>query len=252
MLLTFDHDVVRELKLNRPPVNALTIELIVNLRQAIEAAPKDSVRAIVISGAPGRFCAGLDLPVLVTLGREEIQRLWKELYALLRAIATSPVPIVAALTGHAPAAGAVITLFCDWRIMAEGEFKVGLNEVRVGLPVPPLLLAGLRRLVGPHRAERLAVSGVLISPICAQQYGLVDELAPVQHIVDRAVKRCHQLLELPPGAMTTTRQLARAELAELFAHDLSAELESVMASWYRPEAQTTIRAVVEKLGKKSG
>jgi hypothetical protein len=60
------------------------------------------------------------------------------------------------------------------------------------------------------------------------------------------------LLELPPGAMTTTRQMARAELAELFARDLSAELESVMASWYRPEAQTTIRAVVEKLGKKSG
>lgn len=250
MLLTFDHGPVRELRLNRPPVNALTIELIVSLRQAIERAPQDGAGAIVMSGSPGRFCGGLDLPVLLTLDREKIQTLWKEFYALLRAIAISPVPIVAALTGHAPAGGAVISLFCDWRILAEGEFKIGLNEVRVGLPVPAVLLAGLRRLVGPHKAERLAVSGVLISPVCAQQYGLVDELAPLQHVVDRALKRCQQLLEVPTHAMTSTRRLARAELLELFASDLSAEIESVQASWWCPEAQNTLRAIVQRLGNK--
>ena len=250
MILTLNHGPVRELRLNRPPVNALTIELIANLREAIENAPQDGVTAIVLSGAPGRFSGGLDVPILLGLGREQIQKLWQELYGLLRAIATSPIPVVAAITGHAPAGGTVLSLFCDWRIMAEGDFKIGLNEVQVGIPLPPIILAGLRRLVGSRQAERLAVSGALISPAEALQVGLVDELAPVEHVIDRATAWCSGMLALPPHAMTTTRQAARKDLRVLFASNLDPELDSVLAGWFHPEAQSTLRAIVAQLGKR--
>lgn len=164
MIQTIEHGALRELRLDRPPVNALSGELIVALRKAIQAAPGDGARAVILSGAPGRFSGGLDVPLLLGLDRAAMASLWREFYALLGAIAASPIPIVAAITGHAPAGGTVLALFCDWRIMAEGDYKIGLNEVQVGIPLPPVILAGLRRLIGPRQAERLAVSGGLFSP----------------------------------------------------------------------------------------
>jgi Delta3-Delta2-enoyl-CoA isomerase len=114
MITTIEHDSVWELRLNRPPVNALSLELIVGLREEIEKAARDGIRALILSGAPGRFSAGLDVPLLLGLEPPAIADLWRELYALLRAIAASPIPIAAAVTGHAPAGGTVLALFCDW------------------------------------------------------------------------------------------------------------------------------------------
>ena len=132
---------VRELHLNRPPANALSPELIVALREAVEAAPKDGARALVLSGGPGMFSAGLDVPLLVALDRPAIAAAWRELYSLMRALACSPIPIAAAITGHGPAGGTVLALFCDWRGMAEGDWKMGFNEVQVGIPLPPVILS---------------------------------------------------------------------------------------------------------------
>src|SRR5580700_2364764 len=186
MILVTNHGTVRELQLNRPPVNALNFDLVAALRQAVEAAPHNGVRALILSGASGKFSAGLDIPQLLGLDRTAIAALWRELYALLKALATSPIPIAAAITGHAPAGGTVLPLFCDRRIMAEGDFKLGLNEVQVGIPLPPVIVAALRRVVGPRHAESLGVSGALISPAEALTVGLVDELAPPGQVIERA------------------------------------------------------------------
>ena len=178
--------------------------------------------------------------------------LWREFYALLGAIAGSPIPIVAALTGHAPAGGTVLAIFCDWRIMAEGDYRIGLNEVQVGIPVPPVILSGLRRLVGLRLAERMAVGGGLFSPPEALDLGLVDELVALEQVVERAVEWCQRLLALPPDAMSNTRRLARADLAAVFEADLEPELQRVIAGWWSPETQATLRALAERLGKKTG
>jgi len=250
MILTFEHGPIRELRMNRPPVNALTADLIVALRQAIETAPQQGMRALVLSGTPGRFSGGLDVPLLLTLSRPEIAAMWRELYSLLKALAASPIPIVAAITGHAPAGGTVLALFCDCRVMAAGDFKLGLNEVQVGIPLPPVILAALRRLVGPRQAERLAVSGLLISPQEALEIGLVDEVAPADQVIERALEWCKSRLALPAEAMAVTRREARADLVEVFERDFDPELQKVTAAWWHPETQSTLRTLVEKLAKK--
>jgi len=252
MIKAIEHERIRELRLDRPPVNALSLELIAALRKAIQAAPADGVRALLLSGTPGRFSGGLDVPLLLGLDRASMAKLWREFYGLLGAIAGSAVPIVAAITGHAPAGGTVLALFCDWRVMADGEFKLGLNEVQVGIPLPPVILAGLRRLVGLRQAERLAVTGELLSPRDALQAGLVDELVPTERVPEHALARCRTLLALPQEAMTSTRRLARADLAAIFQADLEPELQQVIATWWSSETQTTLRALVERLGKKAG
>ena len=251
MILTTDHGPIREVRLNRPPVNALSIEFIAALRQAIEQASKDGLHAVVLSGAPGMFSAGLDIPLLIRLDRAGIERLWRELYGLLKVLATSPIPIAAAVTGHAPAGGTVLALFCDWRVAARGEFKLGLTEVQVGIPLPPVILAALQRQVGARQAERLAVGGPIVSPEEALGVGLVDELMAPDQVVEGALTWCRSLLAVPPGAMLDTRRRARADLVALFERNAEVELSSVVDAWWSEETQQALRAVVEKLGKKS-
>jgi Delta3-Delta2-enoyl-CoA isomerase len=250
MLITTDHGPIRELQLNRPPVNALTTELMRTLRHAIESAPQQGVRALILSGSPGKFSAGLDIPLLIGLDQPAIVTLWHELYALLKSLACSPIPIVAAITGHAPAGGTVLAVFCDRRIMAQGDFKIGLNEVQVAIPLPPVILAALRRQVGARCAEWLSVTGTLISPDQALQSGLVEELVPAENVVHRAIQWCQTLLALPAQAMSTTRRAARADLVALFARDLEDESRHIAAIWSTPEAQNTLRAVAQKLKKR--
>ncbi|MGA2354873.1 MAG: enoyl-CoA hydratase/isomerase family protein [Terriglobales bacterium] len=250
MISISNHGAIRQLRLNRPPVNALNLELVAALRQAVEAAPQDGARALVLSGAPGRFSAGLDVPLLLGLDRAAMAALWREFYALLKALAGSPIPIVAVITGHAPAGGTVLPLFCDWRVGAEGEFKLGLSEVQVGIILPPMVLAALRRQIGPRQAERLAVTGALISPQEALQVGLLDEVVAVDRVVDRALEWCQTLLAFPAEAMAVTRRNSRADLVALCAN-FEAEIDVVTEGWWSPETQRSLRTMVDRLKKKS-
>jgi Delta3-Delta2-enoyl-CoA isomerase len=252
MIKCIEHGKIRELRLDRPPVNALSPKLIFTLRKEIQVAPGQDVRALILSGLPGRFSGGLDIPVLLGLDRSAMAELWRDFYGLLGAIARSTVPIAAAITGHAPAGGTVLALFCDWRVMAEGNYKIGLNEVQIGIPLPPVILRGARRLVGPRLAERFAVSGELLSSQEAVRLGLVDELASPDRVVDQALEWCQRLLASPAEAMTMTRRAARADLTAIFETNLEPELERVTESWWSPSTQASLHTLAERLGKKAG
>jgi len=205
---------IHELRLARPPANALNPELVQALRQAVETAPDLGARGIVLSGRPGMFSGGLDVPELVRLERAAMESFLGEFFGLMRAIAASRVPSVAAIAGHAPAGGAVLAIFCDARIMAEGDYRIGLNEVQVGLSLPAVIHAALERVVGIRQAERLAVSGRLVSGAEALRIGLVDELVPEGTVVPRALELAVELAALPPRAMSRTRELCRRGLVE--------------------------------------
>lgn len=253
MIVTTDHGEaggVRELRLDRPPVNALTPELVAALRDAVTRAPGEGARALVLSGSPGRFSGGLDIPVLVDFDRPAVEQLWQDFYRLLLALAASPIPIAAAITGHSPAGGAVLATYCDYRIMAEGDFRIGYNEVAVGIPMPLAILRCVSRQVGPRQAERLCGAGLLISPQEAHRIGLVDELVPLDRVVERAVEWASGMIALPPNAMSQTRQAARADLVRLMEEGLATEGDLLVNNWFSEETQTSLRGIVERMKKK--
>ncbi len=134
--------------MDRPPANALNPELVERLLAALETARMDGARAIVLTGRPGMFSGGLDVPELLPLDRRHIEAFWGLFFNLTRQLAASPVPVIAAVSGHAPAGGAVLALHCDWRIGVTDRYKIGLNEVQVGLPVPGTVLVALEEAVG--------------------------------------------------------------------------------------------------------
>ncbi|MDP2324363.1 MAG: enoyl-CoA hydratase/isomerase family protein, partial [Gammaproteobacteria bacterium] len=130
------HDAVAEIRMDRPPANALNREFVERLLAALETARMDGAHAIILTGRPGMFSGGLDVPELLGLDRRQVEAFWGLFFSLTRQLAGSPVPVIAAISGHAPAGGAVLALQCDWRIGVTGQFRIGLNEVQVGLPVP--------------------------------------------------------------------------------------------------------------------
>jgi enoyl-CoA hydratase/carnithine racemase len=250
MIERIEHDDVLEVRLARPPANALSDELIAALLAAVREAPEAGARAVVLSGRPGMFSAGLDVPSFLQLDRAGIARAWGDFFELMKALATSPVPTAAAMTGHAPAGGCVLSLFCDERVMAAGDFRIGLNEVQVGLPMPPVIFAALAHIVGTRRAERLCATAALIPSAEALEIGLVDELAQVEEVVDTAHARLAPMLALPPNAVRRTRAVARADLAAAFDDLDEVAFEHFVDDWFSPETQGSMQALVDRLEEK--
>ncbi len=239
---------IHELRLARPPVNALDPALCEALRAALRQAIDAGAQGIVLAGGPKVFSAGLDVPHLMTLDGPALHRAWEAFFHAARDLAGSPVPVVAALNGHAPAGGCVLALCCDYRIMAEGPYSIGLNETRVGLVAPAGIQALLARVVGPHRAERLLVAGEMVESRRALEIGLVDELADLDAVPARAREWLAALLTLPRKPMLATRAIARAEVVAALQPERIG-LERFTASWNDPDTQAALRALLAKLGK---
>jgi len=250
MLKKIKHGSILEIRLERAPANALNPALVRELRLAIEAAPEAGARAIVLSGMPGMYSGGLDVPELMGLDKAAMGHFWQDFFRLLYSIALSPVPIAAAITGHSPAGGAVLAIFCDVRIAAQGNFKIGLNEVQVGLPVPRVILAALVRLVGERHAEHLAVHGLLVSPDEALRTGLVDTVVAQEEVIPAALEWCRTITALPSVAMQTTRNALRADFKVLFDTLGPATGEEMTRVWFSAETQSVLRALVDKLAAK--
>lgn len=250
MLERIQHGGILELRLARPPVNALNPELLAALREAIEQAPDAGAQALVVSGGPGVFSAGLDVPRLLQLDGAGLEDAWRAFFGVCEALARSPLLSVAAIGGHSPAGGAVLSLFCDYRIMARGPFKIGLNEVQVGLFVPDCIQYALRRIVGAYRAERLMIAGAMIDAEQALTYGLVDELTDQEHVAVRAVAWLGEMLRLPAHALQNTRAIARADLVEVISDPARLDIPRFLKGWYREETQAVLQALVQRLKTK--
>ena len=252
---TIEHGPIRELRLARPPVNALDTELCRALIAALDAAMASGVRGLVLSGNDKVFSAGLDVPHLLAHGdnRDALLDSWNAFFGVARTLADSRVPVVAALTGHAPAGGCVLALCCDYRVLARSPdparpFALGLNETQVGLVAPEGIQQLLRRVVGIYRAERLLIAGEMVPAERALEIGLVDELVAPADVVPRAVAWLQQLLKLPHHPMLQTRALARADLVAAL-HSDNIQLERFIEAWYAPDTQSALQAMVARLKK---
>ncbi|MBO9717802.1 MAG: enoyl-CoA hydratase/isomerase family protein [Pseudoxanthomonas sp.] len=251
-----EHGRIRELQLARPPVNALDGTLCRALIAALDAAVADGADAVVLSGAPGIFSAGLDVPFLLSLGedRHALRAAWGSFFGAARALAGLRIPVVAAITGHSPAGGCVLSLCCDYRVMArsndpEKPYAIGMNETQVGLAVPDGAQQLMRRVVGRHRAERLLVAGRMVPAEEALRLGLVDELAALDDVVPRALIWVQELLRLPRAPMLQTRALARADLVQALDPE-HLHLDRFVDGWYEPDTQAGLHALLAKLGKR--
>jgi enoyl-CoA hydratase/carnithine racemase len=250
MIEVIAHGPVHEIRMARGPANALDSDLLARLYDALLAAPGNGAQAIVLgSSFPNFFSGGMDVPHLLAHDFAGMTATWRKFFAVCRALASSPVPVAAAISGHAPAGGCVLALCCDYRLMARGNGRIGLNETQVGLAVPEAIQHLMRRVVGPYRAERLIVAGAMLDAESAAKLGLVDELVDADELVPRARAWLESLLALPRAPMLATRKLARADLNAALDAFGDAELDAFLEQWNAPDTQAALQALVARLKK---
>jgi enoyl-CoA hydratase/carnithine racemase len=173
------------LRLDRPPANALVPEVLTEFDEAREQLLADEPRAVVVTGRDGFFCAGVDLKVTPTLDAEGQRAMVDGINQLVIGWYGFPRPVVAAVTGHAIAGGMVIALCADYRVGATAG-KLGLTELKVQVPYPVGALAIVQAELPPPAARALVLRSHLVEPDEALRLGLVDELAGLDEVFERA------------------------------------------------------------------
>ena len=188
-------------------VNAMSVGMLDALHAALARAERDEA-VVLLRGRPGCFSAGFDLKTLGK-GGEAAVRMVQRGAELAERVLGFPRPFVAACTGHAYPMGAFLLLACDRRIGAEGEFRIGLNEVRIGLTLPHFAVEIARQRLAPAYFQR-TVTGDLYGPEEAVRAGFLDEVVPAAQLASRAFEVARDLSAVHAEAHRETKRRVRA------------------------------------------
>lgn len=232
--------------------NVLDLELCRELASTLSRLESGPARAVVLTGSGSSFSAGVDLLRVVDGGADYVRSFIPALCDAARQVFAFPRPLVAAINGHAIAGGCLIACAADVRLMAAGGGGIGVPELKVGVPFPAAALEILRYSAPAVGAQRLIMSGRILSPTEAVDSGLVDEVVPPEELLDRAVGAAEALLRVPAVSFALTkRQLRGPALARLDSEGRAIDAE-VSDAWTSPEILTAIGSYVERTLKKRG
>ncbi|WP_040496015.1 crotonase/enoyl-CoA hydratase family protein [Ilumatobacter nonamiensis] len=204
--------------------NALSKDIIASVLAALdEAESDDSVTSFVVHGREGKFSAGFDLNVMRSGDLAAMSDLVSDGGELVRRLYDASVPVVAACTGHALAAGALVLLGCDVRVGADIDCKIGLNEVAIGMVLPDWAFTiSLARLSNRH-VQRSVATARITNAADAVDVGYLDEVAPADQVLDVAVARAAEFAALHPGAYRGTVAKLRGEVVSTMAAQIAAD-----------------------------
>ena len=245
MIARDDRDGIRLLRLAHGKVSAMDIELGEAFAAEMADAATAPITAVIVTGSGSSFSAGVDLFRVVKDGPDYGRRFLPVLDALLRSALTLPKPLVAAINGHAIAGGCILAACCDHRIMVEGNGRIGVPELAVGVPFPalPLQIMSARVADGPLRDLVFSARTVHVDE--AKAMGLIDEKCPSGMLIDRAMEVAERLSKIPAGAFALTKESFVAPILQRTAAlaDLNAR---VTEAWLQPHTYDTIRAYLER------
>ena len=187
--------------------NALSPGLVGAVDEALDRAEKEA-RCLVIAGRPGRFSAGFDLGVMQQ-GGDAVRVMVGAGAELAVRLYGFPIPVVMACTGHALAMGAVLLLTADTRLGAEGEVKLGLNEVAIGMTLPVFAVELARDRLSPRYATRAVLEAEMYTPATAVEAGFLDRVVASEALLDEARAEGQRLSQLDPRAHYKTKLALR-------------------------------------------
>jgi enoyl-CoA hydratase/carnithine racemase len=234
--------------LDRGAIHAIDPQTITELRELLQQAAGDQeVRALVLTSANHKFLSiGFDLPLLLEMTPEEMQSFFHDFNTLCLKLYTFPKPTVAAITGHATAGGCILALCCDHRIIAEGRKLMGVNELKIGVPVPFLAQQVLAAVCGEANAMEAVESGELYDPPRLLEMGMVDRAAPLEEVHPLALARAAELGALHPKAFAGSKQNRVMGVAEQFLQRRTEREQAFLACWHTDEAQQLLREAAKK------
>jgi enoyl-CoA hydratase len=218
-------DTVAVITLDDGKANAIGHATLAACNDALDRAESEA-RAVVIEGRHGRFSAGFDLATM-TESTEAMRELVIGGARLMMRIYGSPLPTVAACTGHALAAGALLLLSCDRRLGTAGTAKIGLNEVAIGMPLPVFAVELARERLAPSEFTAATMGARVYDPEGAVRAGYLDEVVADFDLVTAAIGEARELGELHSGAYSRTKTVARQAVIDRILDTLEDDMASI-------------------------
>lgn len=240
-ILTFD----------RGKSNPMNLQMFVEMIAVLKSLKNDeNSKALVISGKENFYSSGLDLPEIMTYDKDKTRLFWKTFMELVIELVAFPKPLVAAITGHAPAGGCIVAIACDYRIMGGGNFKIGLNEIPVGITVPRHIFELYAFWLGKHRAYQFLMEGKLMNPQQASDAGLIDVVVPVEQVLETAERKVAHYLKFDQKTWSASKLNLRTDIINTVTNYDNDLLDKVIDHWFHPHTQSILNGFVAMLQKK--
>lgn len=234
--------------LNRKITNALDLTLITQLGDSIRNATQDpAIHGFVLTSANEKFFSiGLDIPQLFPLSKDEFMVFYRTFNRFCVDLYTLPMPTIAAITGHAVAGGCILALCCDNRYIAEGKKKMGLNELKLGVPVPYPADRILHQIVGFQEAQEIIDTGDFFLPETLLKIGLVDKILPGDQLRAKVIEK----VKSTGACDRTAYSLSKQNRTELVAAQIMERLEEkekrFVECWYADKTRKRLQAAMKK------
>jgi enoyl-CoA hydratase/carnithine racemase len=239
-------DGIGTIRLNRPPMNALNIQLQEELRAVSrEVTADEAIRAVVVYGGEKVFAAGADIKEMSGMGYPAMSARAGEITSSIAAVAAIPKPVVAAITGYALGGGCELALACDWRVAADNA-KLGQPEINLGIIPGAGGTQRLARLVGPAKAKDIVMSGRFVDAAEALAIGLVDKVVPADDVYSAAVELVRQYTSGPAVALRAAKLAIDGGLDMDLASGLAWETQLFAALFATDDKAEGMGAFVEK------
>lgn len=224
-LVKFDvADGVATLEMDDGKVNVMTFDMLAALSESIESARAENAMLVIRSGAAKAFSAGFDVKVLSSGDADAARRLLTAGARLLVQLLAYPSPVVAVCQSHAYPMGAFILLASDFRLGTHGDYRVGLNEVTIGIPVPDFALALVRSRVPANHRIKIAALGRMLSPAEAVEAGFLDQLVNASEIDEILAALIEDLRAVNPSAHASTKRRLRSETVRSIVQSIAGEI----------------------------
>ena len=244
------HGHITVLRLAHGKASALDVELLSAFIDELNGIKKSDVRALVLTGSGSIFSAGVDLFRLTEGGAAYVDEFLPLLNDSLLALFELSLPVVAAVNGHAIAGGCILAQACDYRLMAEGTGKIGIPELLVGVPLPPVPFEIVRFAVPQQHLQKLAESGATYLPDDALRHGLIDEIVAPEKLLERAMEVATNLSRIPPDVFAITKLQIRQPCMDRLAAVKPELLVDVAEIWRDPETHGRIREYLARTVRK--
>jgi len=233
--------------LERPRGNAINYDFLEVAGAAIRGAESPDVGAVVITGKGRAFCTGLDLAESLDYDRDELGRFVDAFEAFFERVFRLDKPVVAAINGHAVAGGCILAMAADVRVMADGEFTIGINEVEVGIPFPAVAFEIARLAVRPEAYADCFLEGRRLTPAEALRLGIVHECAPPDELLSAATARARRLAAHPLEAFATIKRELRGPSVDRIRETRGARRSAFLDAWLSAEGRASRQGILARL-----
>ncbi len=238
-------DTIAILRLDNGVTNAIGPQMLADMMSALDAIA-DRYRGLVICGNAKFFSMGFDLPHIYKFDRAEMSEFFREFNRVTLRLFTLPIPTAAAISGHAVAGGMILALTCDYRIADNPKAKLGLNEIKLGVPIPYLTDLMLRHLAGDRLASEINFTGEFISAEEAVKTPLIDQLVTAETAEKAAIEKITRIAKNPAPAFAAMKATRTESVRRQFEADDGSRHEEFLDSWFSNEARKRLDEAAKK------